>query len=174
MVLLIIVLHIVVQVEHSHQEEHQVLIDTPNSQSGFGDWGFSPSKDYGAGGGGGYYGGGAGCYYGAGGGGSNFVDSSGISNITRTQGYQSGNGQIIIGWNSYHGCTSSRNSVSVTMTGCPFTIKCVASPSSINCGSSSNISATTTGTTIRWYDSSTGGTCLAVLQAEQILLSVHL
>ena len=50
----------------------------------------------GAGGGGGYYGGGGGGL-GAGGGGSSFT-GTGVSSVTHTQGFQSGNGEIIITW----------------------------------------------------------------------------
>lgn len=49
----------------------------------------------GGGGGGGYYGGGAGLSFGGGGGGSSYTFGSATA-ITHTQGYQTGNGQIII------------------------------------------------------------------------------
>ena len=50
----------------------------------------------GAGGGGGYYGGGAGSVA-SGGGGSSFT-GVGTSNVTHTQGFQNGDGQVIISW----------------------------------------------------------------------------
>ena len=50
----------------------------------------------GTGGGGGYYGGGSGCYEGAGGGSS--YTAGNASSVTHTQGYQSGNGGILINW----------------------------------------------------------------------------
>jgi hypothetical protein len=51
----------------------------------------------GGGGGGGWYGGGAGCWYG-GGGGSSYVNPALGTNITHTQGYQTGNGYVKISW----------------------------------------------------------------------------
>ncbi len=60
---------------------------------GVGGNGYNP---YGGGGGGGYFGGG-GASYGGGGGGSNYTDIS-TSNITHTQGFQSGNGVVILNW----------------------------------------------------------------------------
>jgi len=58
--------------------------------------GGSNTGGYGTGGGGGYYGGGSGCFEGAGGGSS--YTGTGASGVTHTQGYQSGNGQVIISW----------------------------------------------------------------------------
>jgi len=53
---------------------------------------------YGGGGGGGYYGGGGGYYYGGGAGGSSYPAAGGgnISGLTHTQGYNSGNGVVVI------------------------------------------------------------------------------
>jgi hypothetical protein len=60
-----------------------------NGSLGIGGTGYT----YGGGGGGGYYGGGAACY-GGGGGGSSF---SGVAtSVSHTQGFQSGNGQVIL------------------------------------------------------------------------------
>ncbi len=56
----------------------------------------------GGGGGGGYYGGGGACFSGAGGG-SSYTDSS-VTNVIHTQGYNTGNGQVII---SYAGTDST-------------------------------------------------------------------
>jgi hypothetical protein len=50
----------------------------------------------GGGGGGGYYGGGGACF-GAGGGGSSYTHVS-ATDVVHTQGYQTGNGQIVISW----------------------------------------------------------------------------
>jgi len=50
------------------------------------------------GGGGGYFGGGGSYTGGGGGGGSSWVTSTGTSGTVHTQGYQSGNGSIIISW----------------------------------------------------------------------------
>ncbi len=49
------------------------------------------------GGGGGYYGGGGGGFAG-GGGGSSFTDATFVTDVEHTQGFQSGNGEIIITW----------------------------------------------------------------------------
>jgi hypothetical protein len=51
---------------------------------------------YGGGGGGGYYGGGGSGYLGSGGGGSSYTDASLASSVSHTQGFQTGNGQIVI------------------------------------------------------------------------------
>jgi hypothetical protein len=59
-----------------------------------GDGGASTS---GGGGGGGYYGGGGGSWSG-GGGGSSYANSDNTSNTTHTQGYNDGNGEIIVTW----------------------------------------------------------------------------
>jgi len=58
--------------------------------------GSGPGGFRGTGGGGGYYGGGSGCYEGAGGGSS--YTAGNASSVTHTQGYQSGNGEIVINW----------------------------------------------------------------------------
>ena len=106
----------------------------------------------GGGGGGGYYGGGGGYYYGAGGGGSNFIATTGFSNIVRYQGVNTGNGQIII---SYFGvtCTSSiRASVTVSVTSSLVAPTPVTSnPSTLTCGSSTTLNATSS-STIGWYN----------------------
>jgi hypothetical protein len=62
---------------------------------GFGTGGNAAIYYYGGGGGGGYYGGG-GAYIQGGGGGSSYVGGSGVSGVTTTSGYQSGNGYIKI------------------------------------------------------------------------------
>ena len=137
-----------------------VTYETPATASGLGNGASSYTNYYGAGGGGGYYGGGAGSYYGAGGGGSNYVSSTGITNIIRTQGYQPGNGQIIISWSSI-ACISSRSGAQVTMSGSPVLSSVTATPATINCGSGSSLSATSAGNVIRWWNAATGGSLLA-------------
>ncbi|HRK27875.1 MAG TPA: HYR domain-containing protein [Chitinophagales bacterium] len=62
----------------------------------------------GGGGGGGYYGGG-GATWSGGGGGSNYLPGG-----THTQGFQTGNGQVIISWSGGSSCPSTRVPVTVT------------------------------------------------------------
>jgi len=91
---------------------------TPGS---LGTGGNGGSSTGGAGGGGGYYGGGGGSWNG-GGGGSSF--SNGTS-TTHTQGFQSGNGQVIISWSGGTLCPSTRVPVTVTFgDNIPPTINC--------------------------------------------------
>lgn len=93
----------------------------------------------GGGGGGGYYGGGGGTWSGGGGG------SSYPTTTLMTQGYQSGNGQVII------------TPLSV---GCATPSSVSANPATSCAGSSVNLNATSTGNNINWYTVSTGGTSL--------------
>ena len=72
----------------------------PGGSFGVGGNGAGPSPncnngDGGAGGGGGWYGGGGGGTYSSGGGGSSYT-AAGVTAVTHTQGFQSGNGQVII------------------------------------------------------------------------------
>jgi len=62
---------------------------------GFGYGGAAYSTYWGGGGGGGWYGGG-GCYSGSGGGGSSYTKASVVTGVTHTQGYNFGDGYIII------------------------------------------------------------------------------
>jgi len=59
---------------------------------------------WGGGGGGGYYGGGGAVEYGGGGGGSSYTSATLCSNVTHTQGYNSGDGQLIITYNTVNTC----------------------------------------------------------------------
>ena len=72
------------------------------------------NSNYGGGGGGGYYGGGGGSY-GGGGGGSTFYDSN-ASSTTLTQGYKTGNGEIILTWNQTNTACPSQTRTPVTVT----------------------------------------------------------
>ena len=103
----------------------------------------------GGGGGGGYYGGGGANEYGGGGGGSSWT-SSACTSVIHTQGYTSGNGQIIISWNTVQ-CANTRVPLTVTVNSLPSPNPVTATPSNVNCGSSSNLSATSAGNVIRWW-----------------------
>ncbi len=96
----------------------------------------------GGGGGGGYYGGGAGIAFAPGGGGSSYTDPS-ATNVVHTQGYQTGNGQIII-----------------TVLCTPLT---VTVSSSVVCdGDMVTVDATSLGTgTVTWDNGVTNGTPFA-------------
>lgn len=109
----------------------------------------------GGGGGGGYYGGGGGVW-GGGGGGSSF-----LSGGTHTQGYQNGNGQVVLTWAGSGGCTASpRTPVTVTVSPITAPSNVTATPSSICPGATSNLSGISGGTDISWYDAPSGGTLL--------------
>jgi hypothetical protein len=64
----------------------------------------SNKQYYGAGGGGGYYGGGGATEYGGGGGGSSYTDATLCTNVTHTQGYNNGDGQLTITYNTVNTC----------------------------------------------------------------------
>lgn len=109
----------------------------------------------GGGGGGGYYGGGGATWAGGGGG------SSLLSGGTHTQGFQSGNGEVVITYTSGTGCTASaRTPVTVTVGPLPNPSNAIATPGMICPGGSSDISATSGGTVIRWWDAPSGGNLL--------------
>ena len=80
------------------------------NRSGFG--GFGPGN----GGGGGYYGGGGSTYNAGAGGGSSYTDASVNSGVIHTQGYKSGNGQLVIRYKTGAECASSTNRTAVTVT----------------------------------------------------------
>ena len=110
------------------------------------------------GGGGGYYGGGGGSTSGGGGGGSSWTDPNLTSNTIHTQCYRGGSGMLTLTWNSISCNSADRISVSVTVTPIANPANLTASPSSINCSASTNISANTTVGLIRWWSAPTGGT----------------
>ena len=116
-----------------------------------------PKYSIGGGGGGGYYGGGGGSYYGGGGGGSSWTDPVLAANVTHTQAYQSGNGQILISYTVQQCVSTTRTSVSVIVSTLSVPTAVTATPSTVNCGSSTNLSAFTTGSCVRWWDSPSGG-----------------
>ncbi|MBX7240096.1 MAG: T9SS type A sorting domain-containing protein [Bacteroidia bacterium] len=135
--------------------------------SGIGGAGATGDYDVsGGGGGGGYFGGGggggassgSGVAAGGGGGGSSYI--TGLTGGSTTQGYQTGNGQIIISWSGSSGCPSARTPVTVTLDATvpsPATLV-TATPSTISCsGATVNLSAISSGNTIQWYTVPTGG-----------------
>ena len=94
--------------------------------------------------------------YGGGGGGSSWT-SSACSSVTHTQGYTSGNGQIIISWNTIQ-CASTRVPVTLTVNPPTNPVNVTANPTTITCGGYSNLNATAANGIIRWWTASTGGT----------------
>ena len=112
----------------------------------------------GGGGGGGYYGGGGAYEYGGAGGGSSWT-SPACSSITHTQGYTTGNGQIIISWNTIL-CASNRTAVTLTVDTPPNPVNVTALPSIISCGGSSNLSASASNGIPRWWSAANGGSLL--------------
>ena len=107
------------------------------------------------GGGGGYYGGGGGYNMGGGGGGSSYADPNASSSVVHTQGFQSGNGQIVINYVTPY-CTSARVPVQVATTPIPNPTVAAAN---LTCGDTALLQATGTGF-FNWYSASTGGTLL--------------
>ncbi|MEI6764814.1 MAG: glycine-rich protein, partial [Bacteroidota bacterium] len=114
------------------------------------------------GGGGGYYGGGGAaggnCGAGQGGGGSSWTGT--LSNPSFQAGVNSGDGYVTISWSSLLCTSASRSPVTLTVIPPVIPSSVIATPDSIWCGGNSNLSAISTGNTIRWYDSLTGGTML--------------
>lgn len=117
------------------------------------------SGTYGGGGGGGYYGGGGG-YYDGGGGGSSWVNPQYLVGIpSYTGGYKSGAGQVTISWQE-PACSSPRTPVPIHVTNI-LAAPTVSGIQSIVCGQTTTLTATGSGTEIRWYDAPVGGTLLA-------------
>jgi|GEM_PF-614037 len=104
----------------------------------------------GGGGGGGQFGGGGG-YYGGGGGGSSFANATRTSNTTHTQGFRSGNGQIVISYSITLICASPRVPAVIWLDSLPAP---VASGDTTFCGSgSASLSVTGPNGNYTWYDS---------------------
>ena len=104
----------------------------------------------GGGGGGGQFGGGGG-RYGGGGGGSSFASPTIASNTAHTQGFRSGNGQIVISYNLTLVCASARVPAVIWLDSLPAP---VASGDTTFCGSgSANLSVTGPNGNYSWYDS---------------------
>jgi hypothetical protein len=112
----------------------------------------------GGGGGGGWYGGGGARYYAGGGGGSSHANAVLNSNISHTQGFQSGNGQVVISWNAIS-CASPRTAIPIATSG-PLSAPTVSGNTSIICGQTTALTASGTGSILRWYTDSVGGTLL--------------
>ena len=93
------------------------------------------NSNYGGGGGGGYYGGGGGSY-GGGGGGSTFYDSN-ASSTTLTQGYKTGNGEIILTWNQTNTACPSQTRIPVTVTVNPLPVVTANSTAASVCAGAS-------------------------------------
>ena len=103
----------------------------------------------GGGGGGGQFGGGGG-YYGGGGGGSSFANATRTTNTTHSQGFRSGNGQIVISYNVTLVCASPRVPAVIWLDSLPAP---VASGDTAFCGSgSANLSVTGPNGNYVWYD----------------------
>jgi len=77
------------------------------------------------------------------------------SGIIHTQGYKSGDGQVIFSW-TIMACASLRSSITVTVASPVNPANVTSSPSSIVCGNNSTLNATS-GSVITWWDAPTGG-----------------
>jgi hypothetical protein len=108
----------------------------------------SSSTRTGGGGGGGYFGGGGASSRGGGGGGSSFTDNL-SSNVVHSQGFQSGNGQILLNWSAVS-CSSPRIPVALDVD-TNVVAPTVSGVTSIICGQTTQLTATATGGSIRWY-----------------------
>jgi hypothetical protein len=107
---------------------------------GQGGAGFVTNVQLGAGGGGGYFGGGGGYQSAAGGGGSSYTNPSYLQNITHTQGFQAGQGQVIISYSA--DCASpTRTPVSVTVQAAP-PVSITASSTNVCYGTPVTLTAT--------------------------------
>jgi len=106
-------------------------------------------SSYHVGGGGGYYGGGS-SRYGGGGGGSSWANTN-ATNVSHTQGFQTGNGQVIISY-VVPTCNSARVPVVVSAT--PLSAPTVTTLN-IACGSTAPVSLTGGGPLYAFYDSLT-------------------
>ena len=129
----------------------------------FGIGGEASSFGSGGGGGGGYYGGGGG-FTGGGGGGSSYTDSLLTTNTINTQGYQNGNGYVIISWNAPLCYSSTRASVTVTVQAATAPTVLTVTPTTITCSGSTSLTGISTSNIIRWWDASIGGNILGTSQ----------
>jgi hypothetical protein len=107
----------------------------------------------GGGGGGGWYGGGGGRR--AGGGGGSSYTASNVTNVSHTQGFQSGNGQIIITWQAVS-CASQKAPIPIVVTNTN-TPPSVTGNNYIVCGQTTTLTATGSGNALHWYTAATGG-----------------
>ena len=120
------------------------------------------------GGGGGYYGGGSGCE-GGGGGGSSYTDSLITKNTVHTQGFQNGNGYVIISWNAPLCISATRVSVTVTVQAATAPTGLAANPATITCSGSTLLSAISATNIIRWWDATNEGNALGTSQNSNYL-----
>ena len=111
---------------------------------------------YGGGGGGGYYGGGGGNQDIGGGGGSSYASPS-ATNVVHTSGVNSGNGSVSITYQEV--CVSNRIPVNITVNST--TSAPTGNASQSYCSGATVANLVATGTTIKWYATSTAGTALA-------------
>ncbi len=130
---------------------------------GFGGGGGGGNLYGGGGGGGGYSGGGGGTDPTHGGGGGSY--SIGV-NQNNTAGYQSGNGEVIISWGGgSQVCYSERTSLTVAPANVTPPTNVTATPSTFCPGQSVQLSGTTTGDSILWYTTPTGGVSIGSSQS---------
>ena len=116
---------------------------------GIGGKGGGTCNTSGGGGGGGQFGGGGG-RYGGGGGGSSFASSTLASNTTHTQGFRSGNGQVVISYNVTLVCASARVPAEIWLDSLPAP---TASGDTSFCGSgTASLSVTGPNGNYVWYD----------------------
>jgi PKD repeat protein len=127
----------------------------------FGSGGNASSSNCGSGhggGGAGYYGGGGGGCGAGGGGGSSYTSPTITQNTTHTQGFQNGDGQIIISrMEAIPFCESQPVEVIATIANVAFTSLL---NDTINCGSPAQLTAVASQGTVSWYNVPTGGTPL--------------
>ena len=109
------------------------------------------------GGGGGWFGGGGAYYYGGGGGGSSYADPNLTSNLSHTQGDQTGNGQVVISFVKTY-CSSTRVPVAINVA--PLAAP-VTQGDSVTCGTPVTLTATSN-STVSWFDAPTGGNLVAI------------
>ena len=111
----------------------------------------------GGGGGGGWFGGGGAYYNGGGGGGSSYANPNLTSNVSHTQGDQTGNGQVVISFVKTY-CSSSRVPVAINVA--PLAAP-VTQGDSVTCGTPVTLTATSN-MSVSWFDAPTGGNLIAI------------
>jgi gliding motility-associated-like protein len=115
------------------------------------------------GGGGGYYGGGGGTVGSGGGGGSSYTDPTVCLNVVHTQGYNNGNGVLLITYNTCGACTAVAYTLADTITVNPVLTASVAISSAVTCSTCTPQTVAFTATAVNggttpvyaWYKNNT-------------------
>src|SRR5690606_26196296 len=103
--------------------------------------------------------------WGAGGGGSSYTNINLVTNVTHSQGYQSGHGYISLNWDEIT-CESPRTPYAVSITPIPTPTTTI---DSVYCGNSGTLLAEGSTHAFRWYTQPIGGNPFSTDSNVQVL-----